>query len=381
MPANFIPEKFYVARTVRRGLADATLGFMVPMNKDGFDARKKTADSWAGDGVSAIEVDNTPTTGFSLTANKRRYMNKNVVWRVLHPLGFEFEITSDNFSDFMLDVKINQGVIETPMLFVRRNNENYLTYEGSDEHKKAITQAAMETKVSVKDLKPGMRIKLKDGREVDYQGAAHAMYLSFETRKQKEVKPDQYDYTKTKSKRYHFIGKGLNLRAETSLNVIEIVGETPEQDRIDNIVEHINRTINPSRPSDIQNSSFSFVACREKPFKYSDLKPVYTEIHNLTQTDYEYMRYSQSSSTLFLYCKKKTGEYFTPYMYNDSHYGQPTNWTNIEQLTVEQDGIIVPATIFNSQYYYMSWDIKKAPGNSRVGPSEYVLVRQELVFK
>lgn len=212
MAIDFIPNKFYVTRQPRNAhTPDEVLGFMQPMHSAGFAKRKETADNWAGrNKLDPIEVENKPLSGFSMTENKRRYMNKNVIWRVLHPLGFEFEITSDNFSDFLMEIDMKQGIIQTPMMFVRRSGENYLTYEGSAAHKKAVTQAQMETNVSTTKLQPGDVVTLKNGdTNKVYLGAWHTLSLP-EIRYGTKVVPD-YTPANIKSKRHHyFIDSTIN---------------------------------------------------------------------------------------------------------------------------------------------------------------------------
>lgn len=240
MAVDFIPEKFYIARQPR-GMSDEWLGFMQPMHQDGFKSRKETADNWAGKtSLAPIEWQNVPTKGFSLTENKRRYMNKNVVWRVLHPLGFEFEITSDNFSDFLMEIDMHQGVIQTEMVFVRRQGENYLTYVDSPEYKKAITQDKMEAKVSVKDVQPGDAVTIKSGEQRIYRGALHRLDLHIDTHphRDRDNKPALDMNTKSKRRHYfeHIVGgkpsgryeevSTLNIR---SLDVQQMDPSTPEQ--------------------------------------------------------------------------------------------------------------------------------------------------------
>lgn len=114
-----IPEKFYVTRNYRS--TEEVLGFMVVADSEhtkGFLKKKETADSWArGSKVGPIYVDNIPKTGFQIVTNVSRYSTSNVVWRVCHPEGFEFEITSDNFMDLIQTSTIVEGSIQEELFF------------------------------------------------------------------------------------------------------------------------------------------------------------------------------------------------------------------------------------------------------------------------
>lgn len=114
-----IPEKFYVTRRYRG--SEEILGFMVVSDAEhtkAFQKKKETADRWAsGSGVEPIHVQNIPRTGFHIVTNVSRYSTSNVVWRCLHPEGFEFEITSDNFMDLIQTSTIYEGAIQEELFF------------------------------------------------------------------------------------------------------------------------------------------------------------------------------------------------------------------------------------------------------------------------
>lgn len=289
MAADFIPEKFYVARQTRNhNTPDEILGFMQPMHKEGFAGRKDTADRWASrNALEPMEIENVPMSGFSLTENKRRMMNKNVIWRVLHPMGFEFEITSDNFSDFLMEIDMKGGIIQTPMMFVRRHGENYLTYPGSEVHKEAVPQSAIETRVSLKDIKPGDHVRMKDGNEVVYQGAIHVLIDPTQdghyTPASKKNAPTSVnairavDPTKVKSVRKHFYcmiydGKvQKSMEHASSFAAIELVKPGDGTKSNQDIVDYYNSQIDdPSRTPMIDYRCV--IAASTKPITLSKCK-------------------------------------------------------------------------------------------------------------
>lgn len=174
MADSFIPKKFYVAR--KQESVESTIGWLVPMNSDGLAARKKSADKWAsGNGkLDPIEVENVPHKGYVVLDYTRRNRTDNVVWRILHPMGFQFEITSDNFSDIMFDIILDHGVIQTDMILLRHGGANILYPVDSPKYKAAKTEDEYFTKVARKDMQLGDVVTLVGSKEkMQYLGTWH----------------------------------------------------------------------------------------------------------------------------------------------------------------------------------------------------------------
>lgn len=157
-----VPSKFYVARQFRS--TEEILGFMVPADKEhtkAFEKRKLSADKWAGNSLPAIYITNEPKTGYSLVTNKSRYSTSNVVWRIRHPEGFEFEITSPNMCDLLANNTIVKGVFQEPLFFNESReliNENTSTFTKD----KAANEKAEQIKEAMKALEPGMAFRVED---------------------------------------------------------------------------------------------------------------------------------------------------------------------------------------------------------------------------
>lgn len=165
MAVDYIPEQFYT------GFKD-TLGFMTPVTPDDLYLKRQiTVDNWRHKDKDTVMIENKPLEGFALADLKRRYSTDNVVWRVTHPEGFDFEISSENFCDLLAHTTIRQGVIEKPLMFVRSGQRNYLTYQGSDLHDKALPLSAVGKKHGVKDLEVGYEVILSsEGESFSYVG-------------------------------------------------------------------------------------------------------------------------------------------------------------------------------------------------------------------
>lgn len=339
MAVDFIPEKFYVARQPR-GNSDEVLGFMVSMNKDGYSSRKATADRWAKGGRGTVQLDpievlNVPLTGFSLTENKRRMMNKNVIWRCIHPEGFEFEITSDNFSDFLMEIDMKQGIIQTEMIFVRRAGENYLTWVGSEAHKAAVSQDTAETKISVKDIQTGDKFTFKNGSKGEYIGSFHAIGMPdhiYHSHRKNET-PTNIDEKSTKQHFYYNLddnGKRTNIDNKSSLTVVSVDTRLEKIPTVDETYDMLLAEIRkPHTKLSIKNSII--VHIEHKPFKRTDLKTTlveytYTDITDVLTQDYYYQAPGHVIVTL-----KNVAGYFSPaarYEYNyGSHTSRNKNYT------------------------------------------------------
>lgn len=363
MALDFIPEKFYIARQPR-GNSDEWLGFMQPLHKEGFKQRKATADRWAGkNALEPIEWENKPTSGYSLTENKRRMMNKNVVWRVLHPLGFEFEITSDNFSDFLMEVDMKQGIIQTPMVFVRRRGENYLTYEGSPEHKKAQVQAIVETKVSLKDLNPGDHATLKNGERIKYLGAAHCLTIApkdVHTRNHKDRNKKPEVSMEQKSWRYHFYHNiydnniSTHISSSTTLNVISIDHKEENPTTNADLVARLREDTNK-----LTTSSGTTYVYDEKPLTLAKCKSTLTPLAVKANSNHPVLTVSGHEKYNVLFkLKGKEGLYSYSYC---SYSRDKHRFTKMREVLLPNgDKMYSPDLEFGQHYWRSHWQITQS---------------------
>ncbi len=292
--ADYIPELMFTGYQLR-GADDHKLSFMTPYSEDkAFEKRLDTVRRWCNQGVKPELVKNVPSGGFKIDNNVRRYRTDNVVWELTHPKGFNFQITSENLCELLLNSEILNGEIQQQLLFVRRGNENYLTSTSSDIYKNALTQKKYETKVSVKDLKIGDILTLKTGVKVVYYGKFHSVkfrkrlkssYYNSTTEIDKEIK--QNIDPNIKSKLYCFYKEvdGCNdvIKLSTGLTVLSIDGHdnnVTESYAIQKINESmINTQRNANNVNKIENLYLSyngygdiFLGVRKKPFKLSEIQ-------------------------------------------------------------------------------------------------------------
>lgn len=187
-----IPEKFYVTRVYRS--AEEVLGWMVVADKEhtkAFKDAKVKADAWAtpyrrygqtteDPGMEPIYVDNKPRKGFRMVTNVSRYSTSNVVWRIMHPEGFEFEITSDNLCDLLETNTIVEGEFQDELFFthnkklVNEKTKLFADLIAREEKKK-------EQKEKAKEMFIGTRLvyeHYKGNRTFIYCGKAHAIAVN-----------------------------------------------------------------------------------------------------------------------------------------------------------------------------------------------------------
>lgn len=182
------------------------LAFVTPYEPDtkAFEKRLETINSWV-QGYSwqnksgakqpePMTLANAPRDGFKIADSIRRtgWNGGNVVWRMVHPSGFEFEISSANLARILDCTTIKNGEIEGACVFGRDGAQNVLlpiTSEPWLEAQKNTQRAAK--KVSTRDAKPGDIILLKDGSKVQYGGYHTVASVS---QKYEDAAPSGYGY-------------------------------------------------------------------------------------------------------------------------------------------------------------------------------------------
>lgn len=182
---NYIPPEIYVGRTSRG--ADELVGWMIPKLQDEkwLEERKAKIRSWAGEKFPDLEFDNNFTGNFAMIKQVGRFETDKVYWRVLHPRGFEFEISLENFEYLLERYTLDQGLIcklddsvisgltlkEAELCLVHnvRNRKWFLVDKDhpeykrsvnniiphSDEHKRLISEAKVDEKAARKAIQPG----------------------------------------------------------------------------------------------------------------------------------------------------------------------------------------------------------------------------------
>lgn len=178
-----IPEKHYITFQVRQH--ECPLAFMTPWGDD--EASKKrmiTANNWAS-GKIKIEpkiVDNNPIVGFKIMHSVDRHsrFNRNIVWRIEDPRGFELEISSGNMESIINECVIERGEIQEQCIWGRQKGINILLPINCDEYQQAVNNTKRTSSIlSIKDVKIGNSVILHDGRLVKYLGKFYSVDMDY----------------------------------------------------------------------------------------------------------------------------------------------------------------------------------------------------------
>lgn len=361
--ASYIPEMMFTGYQLR-GSDDHKLSFMTPYSEDkAFEKRLDTVRRWCNQGVKPELIKNEPCSGFKIDNNVRRYRTDNVVWELTHPKGFNFQISSENLCEILLNSEILNGEIQQQLVFVRIGSENYLTSTSSEIYKNAITQQKYETKVSVKDLKVGDIVTLKTGKQVVFYGKYHSIkfrrhlnssYYNNKKEIEKEI-AKMIDPT-LKSKLYCFYknidGGYDNVNVSTGLTVLSIddhdskVTESYAMKKINE--SFINSQRSDNNVNKIKDLYFSYngygdiyLGVRKKPFKITELQSVEESI-TLSGKSYDnfYIRVN--------------GDIISGY--NDT-YNKKYNYFQLDTFKIG-----------NTNVYYTNYEVSSSYYRSRVEP-------------
>lgn len=200
-----IPEQHYVGikkqTDEQKENGIAPLGFMTPDSTNkAAEKRKDTIHTWLGVGdsqrvwnaktkdyetipASEFTIDkfdirtmkNELLSGFRISKEIKRiyWGGGNVVWRVEDPRGFELEISSNNLARIMDCTTVVDGVIQGKCIWGRLR-DNILIPENSDVYQDAIkTTDLINNKVSLRDVKIGDIVLMKDGYKKVFYGTYH----------------------------------------------------------------------------------------------------------------------------------------------------------------------------------------------------------------
>lgn len=128
-------------------------------------------------------VENQLLSGYKLAQVKQRssswFGSGRHVWRVEHPLGFEFEISSENLFALLENCTFQDGEIKEKCVLAFSGAYMSLISENSELYQQTfLNQARMNSEVKESDLEVGQKVVLKDGTEGIYYGRHKACLLT-----------------------------------------------------------------------------------------------------------------------------------------------------------------------------------------------------------
>lgn len=290
-----IPEKFYVTRVYRS--AEEMLGWMIVADNEEtkkFKQSKEKADRWATPyrnstqkAMEPIYIDNEPRTGFRMVTNVSRYSTSNVVWRIMHPEGFEFEITSDNLCDLLETNTIVEGEFQDALFFthnkklVNEKTKLFADLIAREEHKKEQKKNAQEVEVGDILTFP-LEQTTNTGQQspesvtVVYCGKYHAISVSKNDSSEFTSKSSlKFVVKNTEDNRYYALSKlpDFNIGQNVEVDRKIVISEMNEQIR--NTHEY---TGNAYYYYNYIPNALSVMFLNEKPYKLEDTHVEYHEV-------------------------------------------------------------------------------------------------------
>jgi hypothetical protein len=291
-----IPEKFYVTRVYRS--AEEMLGWMVVADNEEtkkFKQSKEKADRWATPyhnssqkAMEPVYIDNEPKTGFRMVTNVSRYSTSNVVWRIMHPEGFEFEITSDNLCDLLETNTIIEGEFQDALFFthnkklVNEKTKLFADLIAREEHKKEQKKNVQEVEVGniitfpLEQTNNSSGINSPQSVTVVYCGKYHAISISKNNCSEFTSKSSlKYVVKNVDDNRYYALSKlpDFNIGMSVEIDRGAVISEMNEQIRNTNEYTGLSyHNINY-----IPNS-LSIMFLNEKPYKFEDVHVEYHEV-------------------------------------------------------------------------------------------------------
>ncbi len=402
-----IPEKFYVTRVYRS--AEEMLGWMVVADNEEtkkFKQTKERADRWATPyhnssqkAMEPIYVDNTPRTGFRMVTNVSRYSTSNVVWRIMHPEGFEFEITSDNLCDLLETNTIVEGEFQDALFFthnkklVNEKTKLFADLIAREEHKQEQKKNAQEVEVGdiltfpLEQTNSGSGQHSPTSVTVVYCGKYHAINVS---------KNDSSEFTSKSSLK--FVVKNVDDNRYYALSKLPdfTIGNNVKIDRATVISEMNEQIRNTHEYTGIAYyyinyipNALSIMFLNDKPYKLEDVHMEYHEVPfstvNYLESNKVYRINQNTKMTSFRhqYTQQTYNGTRTDYSHYSSRYPQ-TSYYSYHNVSYTLDGIVgvhitgykddgSPAIAVNSYSSYREHDYQNFPLPQTIEVGYYTL--------
>ncbi len=192
MAQLYIPKKIKIGFQKRDGTYTGKLAYIIYFDNKGKLRKETSWEGWRHKDIDPVEFDNTPTTGFCLNKDIKRYSDwgsGRTVIRIYDPRDFEFEINTDNLIGILMHTDCLKRGLQGDFVYAWAGTELVLLPTCSDEYQKANNFTALQgQKVSAKDLRPGYSYVTKKEDEVVYLGR-YNWYTSWKNYTIKERKP------------------------------------------------------------------------------------------------------------------------------------------------------------------------------------------------
>ena len=173
-----IPEQHYIAfgKTNQGHQAFMTLEGTTQAIKDRQKRLQSQADSLCATHklapIPSIVIDNTPMLGFEIACLPSNYDRD--LWLIKDPRGFCIAVELSNIWSLLNDCFLENKEILEKCVWGQQGTKNVLIPVTSQVYQSAVSNSArVKSRVSLKDIKLGNKITLRDGQEVVYLGSWH----------------------------------------------------------------------------------------------------------------------------------------------------------------------------------------------------------------
>lgn len=141
----FIPKVLKIRTQTEKTPENIPLSYITYIDETG-KLRKET--SWKNWGKFLLDdSDNLPKTGFRLEKDVKRskdwFGTGRTLFRIVHPLGITFEISSNNFSEIVLHCDLEKGEIKEPCVLAWDGKDLALIPTNTDEYLEHVKHTEM----------------------------------------------------------------------------------------------------------------------------------------------------------------------------------------------------------------------------------------------
>ena len=245
MTENIIlPDSFYVGYSIRKW-ESGKLGFLTPHGTDSASKKRmSTVDGWRDKNIPADVHKNELLSGYKIAQHIHRgyyWGGGNVVWRIVDPRGFEFEIESSDMSKILECTSIINGEIQGKCIIGRSNKGiNILLPENSEPYIKAVKSTQVfHTSTKTSELVPGSIVLLKNNTKMVYLGKYFPLFDEYTIKNNYYDPKANYKESRLKcDKAYHFcyaydkdevITTSIDVWSDLKVSSVVGVYCTPEQ--------------------------------------------------------------------------------------------------------------------------------------------------------
>jgi hypothetical protein len=166
----YIPSKIKVGFQERSDTFTGKLAYVIYFDEKGKLRKETSWENWRDTKIEAIEIDNTPRSGYLFNKGVQRggydWGTGRSSIRVYDPRDFEFEITVDNLMGILMHSDVSKRDIVEECVFAWEGKELVLLPVNSEEYQASVVYTAKQAeKFSAKNLVKGYVYNQKKSEE------------------------------------------------------------------------------------------------------------------------------------------------------------------------------------------------------------------------